>query len=185
MKTIVCLGNPGTEYDKTRHNIGFNIGREIVKEANLIIKEKKFKSILFKGQWEDEDVQIVFPQTYMNNSGQTVQLIKGFYKLHAKDFLVIYDDIDIPLGKIRIREKGSAGTHNGMKSIIKEIKTNDFPRIRLGIGPKDERIPLQNFVLGKFSNEELEVISDYAVKSGNILKSWLKNGIQKAMNEHN
>ncbi len=155
MKLIVGLGNPGKEYENTRHNSGFCVMDELAKECQVQIEQKKFKSLIATTRIHGEQVMLMKPQTYMNNSGEAVIEAVKFYHIDLEDILVIYDDMDMPIGKIRLREKGSAGGQNGVKSIIAHLHTQDFKRIRVGIG-KDSRVPVVDWVLGKIRKEELE-----------------------------
>lgn len=170
MKIIVGLGNVGAKYLKNRHNVGFLVLDQFVadlEKGGTEVKwkeESKFKAFLAKIQHKGEDTLLVKPTTFMNNSGQAVSSLVNFYKIDpAKDLLVIYDDIDLPLGTIRERESGSAGTHNGMKSIIAELGTDNFPRIRIGIESRGEMTPTQqdlsNFVLSDFTQKEISLIA--------------------------
>ena len=165
MKLIVCLGNPGADYQDNRHNIGFRVGESLIKEYNLTKEGNKFKSILFKGTIKETPLFLLFPQTYMNLSGEAVQLIQHFYQIELKDMLVIYDDVDIPFETIRYREKGSAGTHNGMKSIIQNLQDQEFPRLRIGIGPIPEKWNLSDFVLSNFNKKEKESLNQICIHS--------------------
>lgn len=155
MKLIVGLGNPGKEYEMTRHNSGFCVLDAIAKECNVDIGQKKFKALIASTNIGGEKIILMKPQTYMNLSGEAVQEAMNFYKLTSKDILVIYDDLDLPVGKIRLRSQGSAGGQNGMKNIIRHIGTQEFDRIRVGIG-KDSRIPVVDWVLGKIRKDELD-----------------------------
>lgn len=155
MKLIVGLGNPGKEYENTRHNSGFKVLDAIAKECNVDITQKKFKALIANTRIGSESVLLMKPQTYMNLSGEAVIQAVNFYHLDPSDILVIYDDLDLPVGKIRLRQKGSAGGQNGMKNIIAHLHTNEFDRIRVGIG-KDPRVPVVDWVLGKIRKEELQ-----------------------------
>ena len=155
MKLIVGLGNPGKEYENTRHNSGFCVMDAIADELHESISTKKFKALVTTTRIAGEQVLLMKPQTYMNNSGEAVIEAVKFYHIDPKDILVIYDDLDLPVGKIRLREKGSAGGQNGMKSIINHLHTQEFNRIRVGIG-KDARVPVVDWVLGKIRKEEKE-----------------------------
>lgn len=155
MKLIVGLGNPGKEYENTRHNSGFKVLDAIAKECNVDITQKKFKALIANTRIGSESVLLMKPQTYMNLSGEAVIQAVNFYHLDPSDILVIYDDLDLPVGKIRLRQKGSAGGQNGMKNIIAHLHTNEFDRIRVGIG-KDSRVPVVDWVLGKIRKEELQ-----------------------------
>ncbi len=160
MKLIVCLGNPGSEYTYTRHNAGFLFADYLIKKHGFNKEGKKFKSSLYSGLIEGEKVFLIKPQTFMNLSGEAVCVIASFYKILPEDIRVVFDDFELALGTTRFRWKGSGGTHNGMKSIIQLLGHTDIPRLRLGIGPLPENIPVTPFVLGKFQDEELKILSD-------------------------
>ena len=155
MKLIAGLGNPGKEYENTRHNSGFCVMDAIAKELHVDITQKKFKSLICMTRIQGEQVLLMKPQTYMNNSGEAIIEAVKFYHIDVKDILIIYDDLDLPVGKIRLREKGSAGGQNGMKNIIAHLHTQEFKRIRVGIG-KDSRVPVIDWVLGKIRKEDRE-----------------------------
>lgn len=153
MKLIVGLGNPGKEYEKTRHNAGFRVLDALANDVGVEINQKKFKAHIGSTRIAGEQVLLMKPQTYMNLSGEAVYEAMKFYQIDVKDIVIVYDDLDLPIGKIRLREKGSAGGQNGMKSIIAHVHTQEFNRIRVGIG-KDPRIPVVDWVLGKVSKED-------------------------------
>lgn len=183
MFLIVGLGNPGEKYDDTRHNIGFKAIDNIAKKYNININREKFKGVYGDGIIQGEKVILLKPTTYMNLSGESIKEIINFYKIDIKDIIVIYDDISLDVGKLRIREKGSAGGHNGIKSIIANLGTDIFSRIKVGVG--QPKVDLVNHVLGKFSNDEKEVLSeslDVVVKAVN---EALINDVTTAMNKFN
>lgn len=185
MKVIVGLGNPGKDYDKTRHNIGFMVIDELVDSLKVSGPKIKFKAVYGEANVDGEKILLVKPQTFMNNSGEAVRDILNFYKVKPEDLIIIYDDIDIDFSSVRIRKKGSAGSHNGMKSIIYHIETDDFPRIRIGVGKKHENQDLANFVLSRFSNEETEDINIAIKKAAEAVLSIVKDGVDNAMNKYN
>ena len=154
MKCIIGLGNPGKSYEKTRHNIGFMVLDAIAKELKIDFKSK-FKAEIAQINHQGKALLLVKPQTYMNLSGESVRLIKDYYKLNDDDLLVVYDDLDLPVGKLRLREKGSSGGHNGIKSIHQHLGHSEFKRLRIGID-NNKLIPTADYVLGKFSAEESE-----------------------------
>ena len=161
MKVIFGLGNYGKEYEKTRHNVGFIIIDKLAERFGVSFDKKGFKSHYAEFNYKGEKVLLVKPQTYMNLSGQSVLEVVNFYKLDQSDILVIYDDIDLPIGKMRFREKGSAGTHNGMRNIINLMHTPEIPRIRVGIDvERHPNFKLMDFVLQRFSKQELSLIDE-------------------------
>ena len=175
MKMIVGLGNPGKEYEKTKHNLGFLFLEYIEKKYNLKINKKAFDSLILETNFEGEKVVFVKPQTYMNLSGIAVSKVKQFYKIKNEDIIVIFDDIDIPFETIRYRSKGSGGSHNGMKNIVQSIGTEDFSRIRIGLGGlKHENQDLKDFVLQRFSKEQLEKLDIVFENVEDKLKEFLK-----------
>lgn len=184
MYIIAGLGNPGKQYENTRHNIGF-IAMDLLAERNDIkINKIKHKALVGEGRISGQKVLLVKPQTYMNLSGQSLREIMAYYKEDIENLLVIYDDIDIPTGAVRIRKKGSAGTHNGMRSIVYDLQSDQFPRIRIGIG-RDRKSDLKNFVIGGFSKEEKEPLEKAVERAVLAAECMVEKGIDKAMNEYN
>ena len=184
MKLIVGLGNPTKEYEKTRHNTGFMVLDAFSKELNVSISNTKFKGEYVKLKYKGEDVLLLKPMTYMNNSGESVIQIMNFFKIKEDDLLVIYDDLDMPTGKLRLRENGSAGGHNGIKSIIAHIGTQNFKRIRVGID-RHPRIPVVDYVLGRFSKDEQPHIEEGINNAVKAVMMYLDKGFNAAMNEFN
>ena len=185
MFAIIGLGNPGKNYANTRHNVGFNTIDLLASRNNIKVNKIKFKSVYGEGFISDKKVILLKPHTYMNNSGMAVLDIVNFYKLPIENILVIVDDIDIEFGTIRIRKKGSAGTHNGLKSIIYHLQSEEFPRIKIGIGNRREGQDLADFVLSKFTKEERVDIELAIEKAAMAVEAILADGIDKAMNEFN
>ena len=185
MYIIVGLGNPGREYENTRHNTGFIAIDKLANKYNIEINKEKHKAIIGTGVIEGEKVILVKPQTFMNLSGEAVREVINFYKEEIKNFIVIFDDIDLPVGTIRIKERGSAGTHNGVKSLVHELGTQEFKRIKVGIGSPNGKMDLVSYVLGKFSNEEFKEIEASTNKVVNAIEIIIKDGLAKAMNEYN
>ena len=190
MKLIVGLGNPGKEYDQTRHNAGFT-ALDLIRtkfEAKEFKEMPKFDSELTEIELNSEKVILAKPTTFMNNSGLAVAKIMQYYKIKPQDLIVIYDDLDLELGQIRIRKEGSAGTHNGMKSIIENIGLK-FPRIRIGIESRGKSAPKEqdtsSFVLSKFSNEEAKTLAESLEKTIVGVKLILEKGLEVAMNTLN
>ena len=185
MYLIVGLGNPDTEYDNTRHNMGFNAINGISKKYNIKLKKNKFQGLFEIGEIEGQKVIIVKPQTYMNLSGNCVKEIVDFYKIEKENIIIIYDDMDIEPGKIKIRKKGSSGGHNGIKSIIQMLGTDQFSRIRIGIGKPEHKGDEINYVIGPIHNEEKKLLMQGVEKAEKALIEILKNGIDIAMNKFN
>lgn len=185
MKLIVGLGNIGDKYCFTRHNAGFMVADKFAILNNSEFKsEPKLKCFLTKFKSDDKDYMIIKPTTFMNLSGESVIAVMNYYKIDKKDLLVIYDDLSLPLGKIRYRSDGSDGGHNGIKSIIKHLGGNDFARLKIGIGPQPP-IPAENFVLGNFSKEELEKLKPVLNTAIESINFYFDNGIQKTQNMYN
>ncbi|MGG7059499.1 aminoacyl-tRNA hydrolase [Clostridium nigeriense] len=183
MFLVVGLGNPGKEYDGTRHNIGFEAVDYISKKYNIDVNRTKFKGVFGEGFINGCKVVLLKPTTYMNLSGESIREAINFYKLEKEEVIVIYDDISLEVGKLRIREKGSAGGHNGIKSIIANMSTDVFPRIKIGVGqPKGD---LVSHVLGKFSKEELQDLNEVIDASAKAVEIIIKDGTKEAMNELN
>lgn len=182
---VVGLGNPGKEYRDTRHNIGFNTIDLLAKNNGIKINKIKFNSVYGEGRIGGRKLILVKPQTYMNNSGISVLAWYNFYKLPVENILVIVDDIDIDFGTIRIRKSGSAGSHNGLKSIIKSLGTQDVPRIKIGVGDKKEGQDLASFVLSRFAKNQKKEIQAALEKATRATESIIKYDIDRAMNDFN
>ena len=185
MYLIVGLGNPGQEYEKTRHNMGFNVIDKLSKKYDIRIAKQKFEGLYGSGEIENEKVMLLKPQTYMNLSGRSVQKFANFYKIDKEKIIIIYDDIDVQSGCIKIRKQGSAGTHNGMKSVVSELGTEKFPRIRVGTGSKDKIYDLINYVLENVDDDEFTELNKGIDLSTQAISEILKNGIDIAMNKFN
>lgn len=185
MYYIVGLGNPGLKYENTRHNAGFITIDYLARKYDIDVRKIKFKSLIGQGVISGQKIMLVKPQTYMNNSGEALREIFNYFDFDHDKLIVIYDDIDIAFGSIRIRKKGSAGTHNGMKSIIYNLKFDDFPRIKVSVGKKPEYMDLANFVLSGFSKEEAKIIEDEVILAGDAIKMIIEEGIEKSMSIYN
>ena len=184
MKLIAGLGNIGDKYVFTRHNAGFmTLDRWALTENFSFKQESKLKSFIARNKVNGEDVIFVKPTTFMNLSGEAVRAVMDYYKIDVSDVIIIYDDIALPLGKIRLRANGSDGGHNGIKSIIKHIGTTDFNRIKIGIGPQIG--PSEYFVLQNFSKEQMDSLKEVLDKSVEAVKSVLKDGMEKSQNKFN
>ncbi|MGL5076695.1 MAG: aminoacyl-tRNA hydrolase [Waterburya sp.] len=184
---IVGLGNPEPKYDKTRHNIGFDAVDELAQVWQMPLKEnKRFQGLFAEGVTPGgKKIRLLKPLTYMNRSGQSVRAVVDWYKLQPKSVLVIYDDMDLPIGRLRIRLSGSAGGHNGMKSIIAHLGSQDFPRLRIGIGKSDGKKETISHVLGKFNPSETQVITEILYTSVKAIEFSFKEGIEKSMSRYN
>ena len=184
---IVGLGNPGRKYDGSRHNVGFDVIDELVDRCRIGGPERFGKSMIGKGRIGDRKVILVKPLTYMNLSGEAVQEIVHYYKADpAEDLVVISDDIDLEAGKLRIRKKGSAGGHNGLKNIVQHLGSGDFARIRVGVGGKpDPGYDLADYVLGHFAGEEKKVMEEAVAKAAEAVICMVTDGVDLAMNRFN
>ncbi|MGG7164603.1 aminoacyl-tRNA hydrolase [Clostridium ihumii] len=183
MYLVVGLGNPGEKYDKTRHNVGFDVIDLFADKYNISINRTKFKGMYGETSIKGEKVILLKPQTYMNLSGDSVREFCNFYKIPNENVIVIYDDISLDVGTLRIRAKGSAGGHNGIKSIIANLTTEVFPRIKVGVGaPKYD---LVEHVLGKFSNDDRVLLEKTFEPSIGAIETIVSSGIQDAMNKFN
>ncbi|QSZ27471.1 aminoacyl-tRNA hydrolase [Aceticella autotrophica] len=183
MFIIAGLGNPGREYEGTRHNMGFETIDILSHELNIDVSMLKFKSLMGIGSYKGEKIILLKPQTFMNLSGEAIYEIVNFYKIPLSNLIVIYDDINLDVGYIRIRQKGSAGGHNGMKSIIYLLNSEDFPRIRIGIGKPEN--DLTGYVLRKFDKEDEKLIKGALLKASKAVLDIIENGVEHAMNMFN
>lgn len=185
MYIIVGLGNPGAKYDGTRHNIGFEVLDQLARKLGVSVNKIKYKALIGEGMIGKEKVILMKPQTYMNISGESVMGIVDYYNLPMENLIVIYDDIDTDMGKVRIRKKGSAGTHNGMRSIIYLLKKDDFPRIRMGVGGPPGKMQLADYVLGRFRKEEFEPMERAVDMAVDAVIMSVQEDVDKAMNTFN
>lgn len=183
MKMIVGLGNPGKEYAKTRHNIGFMAIDRLAEAHGISVSKKECQALTGKGRIDGEQVLLVKPQTYMNNSGQAVGELIHYYDT-IDDFIIIYDDMDIPVGSIRFKQKGSAGGHNGIKSVIAHLNSQVFDRLKVGIGHDDNKNVVAH-VLSGFNKEQADEIDKIMSNVDEWMRYWLKNGIVATMNQYN
>lgn len=184
MKLIVGLGNPGVRYENTRHNAGFMVMDRLAEKAGVSISKQKFEGKYAKTRIKGEDVIFLKPETFMNNSGFSLRACMDFFKIGPEDILVIYDDMDMPVGSIRLRSSGSAGGHNGMKSVIACAMSDQFDRIRVGIG-RDPQIPIVNYVLSRFRDEEKEDLQDAINQAVNAAWYSIDHSFADTMNRYN
>lgn len=181
MKLVVGLGNPGREYKNTRHNVGFMVLDNYLGKVDW---KSKMESFCYLTEINNEQILFVKPLTYMNLSGLAVSKIVNFYKIDIKDILIIQDDLDMDIGKYKIKRNSSSGGHNGIKSIISELHTEEFARLKIGIS-KNNQIPVDRYVLTKFNNDELENINNNMKIYKEIINEFIKNGIEEAMAKYN
>lgn len=183
---IFGLGNPGKDYEATRHNIGFMAIEALAKKHAIAGKgESKFNAIVGQGRLGSHKILIAQPTTFMNKSGEALQKITAFYKIPQEAILVAYDDVDLPLGKMRFRPEGSAGTHNGMKSVIQCMGTNTIARLRLGVGSPHPEWDLADYVLSQFTPEEGPVLDKVIAAAVEAIEAWVCDGTETAMNRFN
>ena len=184
---VVGLGNPGAQYARTRHNAGFETLEVLSRRWGVEINKKKLNGLVAETTCNGHRVVLVLPQTFMNASGECVQPILQWYKAPLTNLLVIYDDIDLPLGKLRVRKSGSAGTHNGMRSILGSLGNQQgFPRVRVGVGAKPEGWDLADWVLSTYrQKEEREEMEKTFARAADCVEDWIKNGIEHAMQQYN
>lgn len=185
MYIIVGLGNPTKEYQATRHNVGWDVITRLSDDYRIPLDLKKHKALCGKGMIEGEKVVLAQPLTYMNLSGESVRELMDFYKVTPEEIIVIYDDISLEVGQLRIRKQGSAGGHNGMKSIIAHLGTDAFPRIKVGVGDKPKGWDLADYVLSRFKEEEQATIRDALKNSSQAVRAIVTSGIDTAMNQYN
>ena len=185
MYIIIGLGNPEPEYSNTRHNMGFDVINKLANESDISLNRTKFNAIYGTGIIENEKVILIKPQTFMNNSGESVKDFIDFYKEPLEKVMVIYDDMDTDIGTIRIRAKGGPGSHNGMKSMVNCLNSENFSRIRVGIGRPSGEYDRIDYVIGQISEEEKKVLEQGQDEAVQAIKFWIKNGIDNTMNKYN
>lgn len=186
MVIIVGLGNPGREYENTRHNVGFCVIDMLAETYRISVTEKKHKALIGKGMIEGEKVVLAKPQTYMNVSGESVRALLDYYKADARgELIVIYDDISLDVGKLRVRKKGSAGGHNGIKNILLHLGHDEFARIKVGVGDKPKGYDLADYVLSRFDAGDREKMAESMARASEAVVSVLKDGADRAMNLYN
>ena len=183
---LVCLGNPGDQYENTRHNVGFMVADELGERHNIPIQRLKFRALTNTITVGDEKVLLMKPVTYMNLSGEAVHEAAAFYKIPPERVLVISDEVSLAPGKIRVRRSGSAGGHNGLKNIIAHLGTDQFPRIRLGVGQKPHPdYDMADWVLGKFQGEDKKAVEEAVKRAADAAECLIREGVDKAMNKYN
>ena len=185
MYLIVGLGNPGSKYAHTRHNVGFDVLEALSRKLDVSISREKDEALIGECFVGGQKVILALPQTYMNLSGEAVSRLVHWYKIEPENLLVVYDDIDIPQGNIRIRKNGSAGTHNGMRSIVGLLGYENFPRLRVGVGQKREGYELADWVLGHYIGEEQEVADKAFQQAADAIVEYIEHGIDSAMCKYN
>lgn len=185
MKMIVGLGNPGTKYEQTRHNIGFSIIDHLAEQLMIQLDKQKFKSVYGFRTLEGEKVMLCKPITFMNLSGEAVRPLLDYYKVEIENLLVIYDDLDLPTGRLRLRQKGGTGGHNGVKSIIQHLGTEHFKRLRIGIGRPDPHQTVLDHVLKPFHQSEQPLVQEAILHASQACEEWLRTPFLEVMNRFN
>ena len=185
MYIIAGLGNPTREYEKTRHNVGFEVIDVLADMLGTTVEEKKFKGCYGRGIIGGEKVLLLKPQTFMNLSGESIRAASDFYKVDPEHIIIIYDDISLDVGQLRIRKKGSAGGHNGIKNIIALLGTQEFPRIKVGVGDKPKKMDLADYVLSRFSKEDRAAMEDAFKEAAKAVEVMITEGMDTAMNQFN
>ncbi len=185
MKLVVGLGNPGEAYEGTRHNLGFMVLDRLAERYGTAVDVKKKKSMVGRFKIGKERVMLLKPQTFVNLSGEAVLYMASFLRVMPENIIAVCDDVNLPLGKLRIRRYGSSGGHNGVKSLIQFLRSDNFPRVRIGVGAPKEGESLEDFVLGKFTPEELEVLTPSIEKACDAIELIIQGEIDKAMNLYN
>lgn len=184
MYLIIGLGNPGNKYENTRHNIGFKVVDEVATRLDILKLKSRCKSFLVETKINGHKVVLVKPQTFMNNSGEALSELLSWYKIDPNKIILIYDDVDLEIGQLRIRQKGNSGGHNGVESILKHAKSHEFARIRIGIG-KDQNIDTADYVLQKIPQEQSEALAEATTRAADAIEEILKSGTEVAMNRFN
>ncbi len=182
---LVGLGNPGAKYRETRHNIGFECLDEVLRRMGSPSPTAKFEGQWVRGKWNERDVILLWPLTYMNDSGRCVAQTVGFFKIPVDQVLVVCDDMSLPLGKLRVRKRGSSGGQKGLGDILKSLGTQAVPRLRLGIDQAPPNWDVADFVLSKFSAAERTTVNQAIKRAGDAIEHWLSSGIESCMNEYN
>ena len=185
MYIIAGLGNHTREYEKTRHNVGFEVIDVLADMLGTTVEEKKFKGCYGRGIIGGEKVLLLKPQTFMNLSGESIRAASDFYKVDPEHIIIIYDDISLDVGQLRIRKKGSAGGHNGIKNIIAHLGTQEFPRIKVGVGDKPKKMDLADYVLSRFSKEDRAAMEDAFKEAAKAVEVMITEGMDTAMNQFN
>ena len=185
MYLIAGLGNPTKEYDKTRHNVGFEVIDVLADKYRIDVSERKHKALCGRGVIEGQKVILVKPQTFMNLSGESIRAAADYYKISPEEMIVIYDDISLEPGQLRIRLKGSAGGHNGIKNIIAHLGNQEFPRIKVGVGAKPPRMDLADYVLSRFGAGEQKLMDEAFKEAAEAAVSMMTDGAERAMNHYN
>jgi len=185
MKLVVGLGNPGRQYEGTRHNVGYLVAAELARRCGGGVPKARFHGAMVEGELGGQKVLLLSPTTYMNLSGASVQEAKNFFKLADEDLLVVCDDMNLPLGKLRFRPRGSSGGQKGLENIIQQLGTEEFSRLRIGVGTAPEGWDWADYVLSKFAPEEVPLIEQAVARAADAVADWAREGIEFCMNQYN
>ena len=185
MYIIVGLGNPGKQYEHTRHNVGFEVIDRLAEKHDILMTDRKHRAFCGKGLIGGQKVMLVKPQTFMNLSGESVKSAVDFYQIGTDELIVVYDDVSLSPGQLRIRRSGSAGGHNGIKNIIAQLGTQEFPRVKVGVGEKPDRMDLADYVLSHFSKGEWEMMEEAFKEAADAVEVMIADGADAAMNRFN
>lgn len=185
MFLIIGLGNPGQKYKDTRHNVGFGVIDKIAQTLNIEVDKKEHQGLVQSAFWHGKKILLVKPQTYMNLSGQTVGELINYYHDQIDNLLVIHDDLDLPVGQLRFKKHGGTGGHNGLKSIVQHLNSQEFDRLKIGIGRPKGPMDVKAFVLTSFAAEERQSLEETIERASEAVKTWMLEGIDRAMNEFN
>lgn len=185
VRLVVGLGNPGSRYENTRHNIGFRVIDRLAERLGMSITRSRFKALYDKGRIEGREVILVKPQSFMNLSGDPVRALADYFDIETREILVVYDEIDLVFGRMKVVAKGGHGGHNGVRSLIDILKQKEFPRLRMGVGRPDPRIEVSDWVLGRFSEEEKESLDPFIDRAVDAVRTILIEGLKMGMNEFN
>ncbi len=185
MKLVVGLGNPGTRYERTRHNVGFDVVHRLADRHGVDVKDKRFKARLGKGHIAGESTLLACPQTWMNLVGDSVGPMVGFYKLAHEDVVVIHDDLDLPFGVVKVKDGGGHGGHNGLRDLVKKMGGPDFSRVRVGVGRPDGPMDPADWVLARWTPDQSASVPAIVDAAADCVESVLKDGVREAMNRHN
>lgn len=185
VRLVVGLGNPGSRYENTRHNIGFRVIDRLAECLGMSITRSRFKALYDKGRIEGREVILVKPQSFMNLSGDPVRALADYFDIETREILVVYDEIDLVFGRMKVVAKGGHGGHNGVRSLIDILKQKEFPRLRMGVGRPDPRIEVSDWVLGRFSEEEKESLDPFIDRAVDAVRIILIEGLKMGMNEFN
>lgn len=182
---IAGLGNPGARYDRTRHNVGFDVVERVAERAGISLREKRFNANLGSGRISGESVVLCKPQTFMNRSGDSVGPMAGWYKLPPEQLVVLHDDLDIPFGDVRVKMGGGHGGHNGLRDLVRALPSPDFVRVRIGVGRPPPRMDVASFVLERWAPEEAEQLDGIVERAADAVEAVLADGVKAAMNRMN